>query len=80
MINYAPFCVKQVDYLKRCYDNWLNVAEGGKRAGKNVINIIAWCEALEVHQDKLHLAAGVSVASAKLNIIDSNGYGVKDWF
>jgi len=80
MINYAPFCVKQVEYLKRCYNNWLNVAEGGKRAGKNVLNIMAWCEALEVHKDKLHLAAGVSVASAKLNIIDSNGYGVKNWF
>lgn len=80
MIEYAPFCVKQVDYLKRCYNNWLNVAEGGKRAGKNVLNIMAWCEALEVHKDKLHLAAGVSVASAKLNIIDSNGYGVKNWF
>jgi len=80
MINYAPFCKKQVDYLKRCYDNWLNVAEGGKRAGKNVLNIIAWCEALEVHKDKLHLAAGVSVASAKLNIIDSNGFGVANWF
>ncbi|MDQ7094201.1 PBSX family phage terminase large subunit [Desulfosporosinus sp. PR] len=80
MINYSPFCVKQVDYLKRCYTNWLNVAEGGKRAGKNVLNIMAWCEALETHKDKLHLAAGVSVASAKLNIIDSNGYGVRNWF
>lgn len=38
---------------------------------------MAWCEALEFHPDKLHLAAGVSVASAKLNIIDSNGFGVK---
>lgn len=78
--NYAPFCVKQVDYFKRCYHNWLNVAEGGKRAGKNVLNIMAWCEILETHPDKLHLAAGVSLASAKLNIIDSNGYGVQNWF
>ncbi|HWQ41688.1 MAG TPA: PBSX family phage terminase large subunit [Desulfosporosinus sp.] len=80
MINYAPFCGKQNEYLRRCPDNWLNVAEGGKRAGKNVINIMAWCEALEMHKDKLHLAAGVSIASAKLNIIDSNGYGVRNWF
>ena len=29
MINYAPFCNKQVAYLLRCYSNWLNVAEGG---------------------------------------------------
>lgn len=51
-----------------------------KRAGKNVLNIIAWCDALESHPDKLHLAAGVSVASARLNIIDSNGFGVQNWF
>lgn len=80
MANYAPFCTKQVDYLKQCYNSWLNVAEGGKRAGKNVLNILAWCDVLETHPDKLHLAAGVSVASAKLNIIDSNGFGVQEWF
>lgn len=31
---------------------------------------------LETHPDKLHLVAGVSVASAKMNIIDSNGFGL----
>lgn len=81
-MKYAPFCQKQSDYIKRCLEsgNWLNIAEGGKRAGKNVINIAAWCSILETHPDKLHLAAGVSVASAKLNIIDSNGFGVINWF
>jgi PBSX family phage terminase large subunit len=78
--EYAPFCEKQAAYLRRCYSNWLNVAEGGKRAGKNVINILAWCDIIETHPDRLHLAAGVSVASAKLNIIDSNGFGVLNWF
>jgi PBSX family phage terminase large subunit len=80
MANYAPFCIKQAEYLKRCYSSWFNCAEGGKRAGKNVLNIMAWCDILETHPDKLHLAAGVSVASAKLNIIDSNGFGVLSWF
>lgn len=80
MAKYAPFSVKQAEYIKRCINSWLNVAEGGKRAGKNVINIMAWCDVLETHPDKLHLAAGVSVASAKLNIIDSNGFGVLEWF
>jgi PBSX family phage terminase large subunit len=80
MPEYAPFCEKQVSYFKRCYDNWLNVAEGGKRAGKNVLNILAWCDIIEAHKDKLHLAAGVSVASARLNIIDSNGFGVLEYF
>lgn len=82
MTTYAPFCNKQANYIKECLKdkNWLNVAEGGKRAGKNIINIIAWCSVLEKHPDKLHLAAGVSVATAKLNIIDSNGFGVLDYF
>ena len=80
MSKYAPFCEKQAEYIKRCYQNWLNVAEGGKRAGKNVINLIAWADTVENHPDRLHLAGGVSVASAKLNIIDSNGYGLKNWF
>jgi PBSX family phage terminase large subunit len=80
MPEYAAFCQKQVNYLKRSYKSWLNIAEGGKRAGKNVLNIIAWCECLETHPDKLHLASGFSVASAKLNIIDCNGFGVANWF
>ncbi|SJZ58978.1 PBSX family phage terminase large subunit [Megasphaera cerevisiae] len=50
------------------------------RAGKNIINIIAWASILETHPDKLHLAAGVSVATAKLNIIDSNGFGLLNYF
>lgn len=82
MSKYAPFCKKQSNYIKRCLqnENWLNVAEGGKRASKNVINIIAWCAILENHPDKLHLAAGVSVSTAKINIIDSNGFGVMNYF
>lgn len=80
MIDYASFVQKQVEYIARCPKSWLNVAEGGKRAGKNVINILAWALQLEQHPDKLHLASGVSIATAKLNIIDSNGFGLKFWF
>jgi PBSX family phage terminase large subunit len=80
MIQYAPFCEKQANYIRRCFACWLNIAEGGKRAGKNIINLIAWANVIENHPDKLHLAAGVSVAAAKLNIIDSNGFGLKFWF
>lgn len=82
LAKYAPFCKKQVNYIKECLkdNNWLNVAEGGKRASKNIINIIAWCAILEKHPDKLHLAAGVSVSTAKINIIDSNGFGVMNYF
>lgn len=77
MIDYAPLCEKQVKYIRRSLTAWLNVAEGGKRAGKNIINLIAWANAIDTHPDKLHLAAGVSISAAKMNIIDSDGYGLQ---
>ena len=80
MSEYSPFCEKQVAYINRTRDCWFNTLEGGKRAGKNVVNILAWCDCIETHTDKLHLSAGVSNASAKLNIIDSNGFGLMNWF
>ncbi|WP_433618763.1 PBSX family phage terminase large subunit [Paenibacillus cellulositrophicus] len=80
MIEYAPLNVKQAEYIRRCTDSWLNVAEGGKRAGKNIINLIAYAICLEVHPDKLHLVAGVSMAAAKMNAIDSNGFGLQHLF
>lgn len=77
MNSYAPLCKKQVRYIYRSRNSWLNVAEGGKRAGKNITNLIAWATALDVHPDKIHLAAGVSQSAALMNIIDSDGYGLQ---
>ena len=79
MIDYAPFSLRQSEYMYRSKDAWLNVAEGGKRAGKNIINLICWAMAIDRHPDRLHLAAGVSQSSAKMNIIDSDGFGLQ-WF
>lgn len=80
MISYAPLCEKQSRYIRRSVTSWLNVAEGGKRAGKNVMNIIAWAACLEDHPNKLHLAAGVSISAVKLNILDSDGLGLTHIF
>ncbi|MFT8347695.1 PBSX family phage terminase large subunit [Clostridium saccharoperbutylacetonicum] len=80
MINYAPLTERQSEYIKDTNDSWLNVLEGGKRAGKNIINLIAYSMCLEVHPDKLHLVGGVSLGSAKMNIIDSNGFGLLHLF
>ena len=77
MPEYAPLCQKQHDYILRSLSSWLNVAEGGKRAGKNIMNILAWAICLNEHPDRLHLAAGVSLSAVKLNIIDSNGFGLQ---
>ena len=80
MIDYAPFSRAQYEYIWRSQNSWLNVAEGGKRAGKNIINLIAWASAIEKHPDRIHLAAGVSQSSVKMNIIDSDGFGLQWYF
>lgn len=80
MNKYAPFNKKQVNYLHRTQTCWFNVCEGGKRGSKNVLNSLCFCILLENHPDKLHLVAGVSIASVKLNIIDCNGYGIMNYF
>ena len=77
MIQYAPMNQKQSDYIIRSQVAWLNVLEGGKRSSKNITNLLAWAVSLETHPDKLHLAAGYTQGTAKMNIIDSNGYGLK---
>lgn len=80
MIPYAPLTARQAAYIRRCETSWLNVAEGGKRAGKNVINLIAWARCLEGHPDRLHLAAGVSASAAKINLFDGDGFGLSRIF
>ncbi len=76
----APFCEKQASYIKKCQNSWLNVAEGGKRGAKNVTNGLAFCIALENHPNKLHLVGGYDSASARLNIIDCDGFGISNYF
>jgi len=76
----APFTENQIAYFERCFKSWFNVAEGGKRGGKNVLQTLAFCTMLEVHPDKLHLIAGVSQTTAKLNIMDCDGFGLLNFF
>lgn len=72
----APFSERQYEYFLRCMKSWFNVAEGGKRGGKNVLQTLIFCSLLETHPNKIHLIAGVSGATAKLNILDCDGYGL----
>ena len=80
MNKYARFNEKQTNYYQKTQKCWFNVAEGGKRGSKNVINALCFCILLEHHPNTIHLIGGVSLASAKLNIIDSNGYGIINYF
>ena len=76
----APFSQRQKRFFDRCFDSWFNVAEGGKRGGKNVLITTAYCAILEKHPSKLHLIAGVSTTTARLNILDCDGYGLMNFF
>ena len=76
----APMSENQIAYFKRCLSAWFNVAEGGKRGGKNVLATLIFCTLLDNHKNKMHLVAGVSTATAKLNILDCDGYGLLNYF
>lgn len=76
----APLSQRQFDYFQRALRSWFNVAEGGKRGGKNVLQVLIFCSMLENHKNKIHLIAGVSNATAKLNILDCDGYGMLNYF
>lgn len=76
----APFSMRQHEYFLRCLNSWFNVAEGGKRGGKNVLATLIFCSLLEHHKNRIHLIAGVSNATAKLNILDCDGYGLLNYF
>lgn len=76
----APFTQNQVAYFRRSLHSWFNVAEGGKRGGKNVLQVLAFCTALQTHPNRLHLIAGVSQANARLNIVDCDGFGIANFF
>ena len=80
MNKYLGFTAGQSKYLRKSLGAWLNVAEGGKRAGKNVINVLGFAMNIERHPDKLHLAAGVTQGAAWLNIVDCNGFGLRHYF
>jgi hypothetical protein len=80
MDKYFPFNKKQKDYIEKSSKFWISIAEGGKRAGKNILNIIAFGKNIDLHKDRYHLAAGVTTAASKMNIIDSNGFGLLNYF
>lgn len=71
------FGQKHIDYIRACKDSTINVAEGAVRAGKTVDNVFAFAYDLDHCRDKLHLATGATVANAKLNIGDANGFGLE---
>lgn len=79
-IKWKPFSKKWKDYIHKGFKSKMSVAEGSVRSGKTIANCILACDFLERCPDKLHLATGSTIANAKLNIGDSNGYGLEYLF
>ena len=71
------FSEKHKDYIRRCEACMYNVAEGAVRAGKTVDNVFAFAHELKTTPDRIHLATGSTMANAKLNIGDANGFGLE---
>lgn len=78
-INWG-FGEKHKEYIRKCKDNTINVAEGAVRAGKTIDNVFAFAMELENTPDKIHLATGSTAANAKLNIGEANGFGLEHIF
>lgn len=79
-IKWGSFSSKHKNYIRKAIKNQMNVAEGAIRSGKTIDHCIIAAIYLENCPDKIHLASGSSIANAKLNIGDCNGYGLEHLF
>lgn len=74
------FSEKHIEYIRKCEANTYNILEGAVRSGKTVDHILAFAKELCDTPDKFHLATGSTMANAKLNIGDANGFGLEHIF
>lgn len=79
-IEWLPFSKPHIEYILKSKECKANVAEGAVRAGKTIDNCIAFALNLEYTKDKIHLASGSTLANAKLNIGECNGFGLEHLF
>ena len=68
---------KHKRYIKNCANSTYNILEGAVRSGKTVDNVFAFAHELKTAKDRIHLATGSTMANAKLNIGDANGFGLE---
>lgn len=66
-----------IEYIRKCRYNTFNILEGAVRSGKTVDNVFAFAHELKTTPDRIHLATGVTLGAAKLNIGDANGFGLE---
>ena len=74
------FAKAHIEYIQKCQSNMYNILEGAVRSGKTVDNLIAFAIELCNTPDKFHLATGSTMANAKMNLGDANGFGLEHIF
>lgn len=79
-IEWQPFSLKHKRYIYNAMRCKMSVAEGAIRSGKTIDHCIIACMFLEKCKDKIHLASGSTIANAKMNIGDCNGFGLEHLF
>lgn len=79
-IKWSPLSPKHRRYIRKALKSKMSVAEGAIRSGKTIDNCIIAAMKLETCRDKIHLASGSTIANAKLNIGDCNGFGLEHIF
>lgn len=79
-IPWCAFSQKHKEYIKRGFTSRMSVAEGAIRSGKTIDNCIIAANVIEESDDKIHLASGSTLANAKMNIGDCNGFGIEHLF
>ena len=79
-IEWQPFSEKHKRYIKTALHSKMSVAEGAIRSGKTIDHCIIAAALLERVRDKIHLASGSTIANAKMNIGDCNGFGLEHLF
>lgn len=79
-IKWQPFSPKHKYYIKQALKCRMSVAEGAIRSGKTIDNCIVFATYLEDTPDRIHLASGSTIANAKMNIGDCNGFGLEHLF
>lgn len=79
-IKWQPFSRKHKNYIDNAIKCKMSVAEGAIRSGKTIDHCIIACGYLETCPDKIHLASGSTIANAKMNIGDCNGFGLEHLF
>lgn len=79
-IKWQPFSQKHKDYIRNALRCKMSVAEGAIRSGKTIDHCVIAAAFLETCKDKIHLASGSTIANAKMNIGDCNGFGLEHLF